>query len=119
MKKAIAGHGLARKEQVQEMVRRLLKLPAAPGKDAADALGIAICHAHAGSSFAAMAKAGALTSARRTRSSRAGGLTRLLSARARAHRSPNGPRLLRHFCYMTTQFSPLVGSTSFKPEQSP
>ena len=27
MKKAIAGHGLARKEQVQEMVRRLLKLP--------------------------------------------------------------------------------------------
>ena len=50
MKKAIVGHGLARKEQVQEMVRRLLKLPSAPGKDAADALGIAICHAHAGAS---------------------------------------------------------------------
>jgi crossover junction endodeoxyribonuclease RuvC len=61
MKKAIVGHGLARKEQVQEMVVRLLKLPAAPGKDAADALGIAICHAHAGTSFAALAKAGALT----------------------------------------------------------
>jgi hypothetical protein len=36
------------------MVRRLLQLPALPGKDAADALGIAISHAHVGSSFAAM-----------------------------------------------------------------
>ncbi|AKJ27883.1 crossover junction endodeoxyribonuclease RuvC [Caldimonas brevitalea] len=58
MKKAITGHGLARKEQIQEMVARLLKLPAVPSKDAADALGIAICHAHAGRSFDAIAKAG-------------------------------------------------------------
>jgi len=57
MKKAIVGHGQARKEQVQEMVMRLLKLPGLPGKDAADALGLAICHAHAGASFTAMAKA--------------------------------------------------------------
>lgn len=56
MKKAIVGHGQARKDQVQEMVKRLLKLPGLPGKDAADALGLAICHAHAASSFAAMAK---------------------------------------------------------------
>lgn len=56
MKKAIVGHGQARKEQVQEMVMRLLKLPGLPGKDAADALGLAICHAHAASSFAAMAQ---------------------------------------------------------------
>ena len=28
------------------MVARLLKLPGLPGTDAADALGIAICHAH-------------------------------------------------------------------------
>ncbi|HJV63100.1 MAG TPA: crossover junction endodeoxyribonuclease RuvC [Albitalea sp.] len=56
MKKAIVGHGQARKEQVQEMVMRLLKLPGLPGKDAADALGLAICHAHAGASFAAMAR---------------------------------------------------------------
>lgn len=56
MKKAIVGHGQARKEQVQEMVMRLLKLPGLPGKDASDALGIAICHAHAGASFAALAK---------------------------------------------------------------
>ncbi|HEY1391945.1 MAG TPA: crossover junction endodeoxyribonuclease RuvC, partial [Methylibium sp.] len=57
MKKAVAGHGLARKEQIQEMVARLLRLPGAPGKDAADALGIAICHAHAGRSMAALAQA--------------------------------------------------------------
>ena len=55
MKKAIVGHGLATKAQVQEMVKRLLKLPTLPGKDAADALGIAISHAHAGSSLAAAA----------------------------------------------------------------
>ena len=55
MKKAIVGLGLANKAQVQEMVKRLLKLPTLPGKDAADALGIAISHAHAGSSLAAAA----------------------------------------------------------------
>jgi crossover junction endodeoxyribonuclease RuvC len=60
MKKAVVGHGHANKEQVQEMVRRLLKLPAVPGKDAADALGLAISHAHAGASFAALAQASPL-----------------------------------------------------------
>jgi len=60
MKKAIVGHGLANKEQVQEMVRRLLALSALPGKDAADALGLAISHAHAGASFAALAQAAPL-----------------------------------------------------------
>jgi crossover junction endodeoxyribonuclease RuvC len=61
MKKAIVGHGHARKEQVQEMVMRLLALPGLPGKDAADALGLAICHAHAGASFAAIARGNAPT----------------------------------------------------------
>ena len=56
MKKAVVGHGLANKTQVQEMVRRLLALPALPGKDAADALGLAISHAHAGASFAAIGR---------------------------------------------------------------
>ncbi|MEO5697025.1 MAG: crossover junction endodeoxyribonuclease RuvC, partial [Burkholderiaceae bacterium] len=56
MKKAIVGHGQARKEQVQEMVMRLLALPGLPGKDAADALGLAICHAHAGASLEALAR---------------------------------------------------------------
>jgi crossover junction endodeoxyribonuclease RuvC len=48
MKKAVAGHGKAQKAQVQAMVQRLLKLDGLPGTDAADALGVAICHAHAG-----------------------------------------------------------------------
>ena len=60
MKKAVVGHGLANKAQVQEMVKRLLKLPGLPGKDAADALGLAISHAHAGASFAALAQASPL-----------------------------------------------------------
>jgi crossover junction endodeoxyribonuclease RuvC len=54
MKKAVVGHGQAKKEQVQAMVMRLLDLPGLPGKDAADALGLAICQAHAGSHFAAI-----------------------------------------------------------------
>ncbi|MEG0538291.1 MAG: crossover junction endodeoxyribonuclease RuvC [Comamonas sp.] len=48
MKKAITGHGRAAKSQIQEMVKRLLQLPGLPGTDAADALGLAITHAHAG-----------------------------------------------------------------------
>jgi crossover junction endodeoxyribonuclease RuvC len=46
IKQAVVGHGKAAKEQVQEMVRRLLALSAAPSADAADALACAICHAH-------------------------------------------------------------------------
>ena len=61
MKQAVAGHGRAGKSQVQEMVRRLLSLPAAPSQDAADALGLAITHAHAGESMARLAKAAQLT----------------------------------------------------------
>jgi crossover junction endodeoxyribonuclease RuvC len=48
MKQAVAGYGKAAKEQVQSMVQRLLALPCAPRADAADALGLAITHAHAG-----------------------------------------------------------------------
>jgi crossover junction endodeoxyribonuclease RuvC len=57
MKRAVAGHGKAAKPQVQEMVKRLLKLPGLPGKDAADALGLAITHAHVGASRARLAEA--------------------------------------------------------------
>jgi crossover junction endodeoxyribonuclease RuvC len=57
MKRAIAGHGKAGKPQVQEMVKRLLNLPGLPGKDAADALGLAITHAHAGASMSRIAQA--------------------------------------------------------------
>ena len=46
VKQAIVGTGRAAKPQVQEMVRRLLRLTRAPGADASDALGVAICAAH-------------------------------------------------------------------------
>jgi crossover junction endodeoxyribonuclease RuvC len=55
VKQAVVGHGHARKEQVQEMVRRLLKLPAHPSRDAADALACAICHAHGGQGLGGLA----------------------------------------------------------------
>ena len=57
MKQAVAGHGKAAKAQVQEMVKRLLRLPGLPGKDAADALGLAITHAHAGAAMDRLARA--------------------------------------------------------------
>ncbi|TNC75373.1 crossover junction endodeoxyribonuclease RuvC [Janthinobacterium lividum] len=57
VKQAVTGHGKAAKEQVQEMVARLLSLPGLPGTDAADALGVAICHAN---SIDALAMLGAL-----------------------------------------------------------
>ena len=46
VKQAVVGHGHAAKEQVQEMVKRLLALQGSPAADAADALACAICHAH-------------------------------------------------------------------------
>jgi crossover junction endodeoxyribonuclease RuvC len=46
MKQSVVGYGRAAKSQVQEMVKRLLSLPSLPGPDAADALGMAITHAH-------------------------------------------------------------------------
>ena len=47
IKQTVAGYGNAEKHQVQEMVRVLLSLKAAPEpNDAADALAVAICHFH-------------------------------------------------------------------------
>ncbi|HEX4842452.1 MAG TPA: crossover junction endodeoxyribonuclease RuvC [Limnobacter sp.] len=72
IKQAIAGHGKANKAQVQEMVKRLLKLPATPTADAADALAAALTHAQSNKMISAMANgnmpAGALRS--RTRKGR-------------------------------------------------
>jgi len=73
MKKGVAGHGQARKEQIQQMVARLLALPGLPGKDAADALGLAITHAHAGTTMAALAAG--TTLARRQHAQYRGGRT--------------------------------------------
>lgn len=47
VKQAVVGYGRAEKEQVQEMVKRLLNVKEVPRPDhAADALGLAICHLH-------------------------------------------------------------------------
>lgn len=47
IKSSVVGYGLAKKEQVQFMVARLLGLDTRPEPaDAADALAIAICHIH-------------------------------------------------------------------------
>ncbi len=46
VKQTVVGIGSAEKSEVQHMVRTLLKLPANPQADAADALAIAITHCH-------------------------------------------------------------------------
>jgi crossover junction endodeoxyribonuclease RuvC len=58
VKQAVVGNGHARKEQVQDMVRRLLRLTGTPSADAADALACAICHAHGGQGLGGLATAG-------------------------------------------------------------
>lgn len=58
VKQAVVGQGKATKEQVQNMVVRLLSLPGAPSADAADALACAICHAHGGQGLGALSTAG-------------------------------------------------------------
>lgn len=59
IKQSVVGTGAADKEQVQHMVRTLLKLPAAPQADAADALAAAICHAHTSQSLSNLPQASA------------------------------------------------------------
>jgi crossover junction endodeoxyribonuclease RuvC len=46
IKQSVVGYGAAKKEQVQEMVCKLLNLTGTPQADAADALAVAICHAN-------------------------------------------------------------------------
>jgi crossover junction endodeoxyribonuclease RuvC len=58
IKQAVVGNGHANKEQVQEMVARLLKLSGRPSPDAADALACAIAHAHGGLGMGALATKG-------------------------------------------------------------
>jgi crossover junction endodeoxyribonuclease RuvC len=58
VKQAVVGNGHANKEQVQEMVKRLLRLDGTPSPDAADALACAICHAHGGQGMGSLATAG-------------------------------------------------------------
>jgi crossover junction endodeoxyribonuclease RuvC len=73
VKSSVVGYGLAKKEQVQFMVARLLELEHEPEPaDAADALAIAICHIHtaqtlAQQSVAAPVVAGSVIPAMRAR----------------------------------------------------
>lgn len=46
VKQALVGTGVADKSQMQQMIKTLLKLSALPKEDAADALSVAVCHAH-------------------------------------------------------------------------
>ncbi len=66
VKQTVVGYGAAEKHQVGEMVRVLLNLPAAPTPhDAADAVAIAICHAHHHSLASKIAASTSRTSAQR------------------------------------------------------
>jgi crossover junction endodeoxyribonuclease RuvC len=56
VKKSIVGSGHADKDQVQMMVRRLLPGALATQADAADALAVAICHAHHAASARALTR---------------------------------------------------------------
>ncbi len=58
IKQAVVGNGHAKKDQVQEMVMRLLNLAGSPSSDAADALACAICHAHGGMGLGKIATTG-------------------------------------------------------------
>lgn len=52
VKQSVVGYGLAEKAQVMEMTRQLLGLKAVPKPDdTADALALAICHAHCSGSL--------------------------------------------------------------------
>jgi crossover junction endodeoxyribonuclease RuvC len=78
IKMAVTGYGAASKVQVREMVRRLVGAPDRLTLDAADALAVALCHAHRRTSPLAVAQ-------------RAGAAQRTL----RAQRSGRGQRTLR------------------------
>lgn len=65
IKQAVVGIGSADKLQVQHMVCSMLKLEGKPQADAADALAVAICHAHTNRTLVAMA--GQVSGARRGR----------------------------------------------------
>jgi crossover junction endodeoxyribonuclease RuvC len=58
VKSSVVGYGRAEKQQVQRMVKELLQLAAVPeSEDAADALALAICHAHRSHAAARLATA--------------------------------------------------------------
>ena len=67
IKQSVVGTGAADKSQVQHMVKAILKLPGTPQEDAADALAVALCHAHSHDSLAKMSGLASKTVHRRLR----------------------------------------------------
>ena len=65
IKQSVVGKGSADKTQVQHMVTHLLKLNKIPQADAADALGVALCHLHTEQSLIKMAGSATKTVRRR------------------------------------------------------
>jgi crossover junction endodeoxyribonuclease RuvC len=66
VKQSVVGYGAAKKEQVQHMVKKLLNISENLQADAADALAIALCHAHTRFS---LAKIGVIPQHKKKRSS--------------------------------------------------
>jgi crossover junction endodeoxyribonuclease RuvC len=67
IKQSVVGTGAADKEQVQHMVKSILKLPGTPQADAADALAVALCHGHSYDSLAKLSGQATKTVRRRLR----------------------------------------------------
>ena len=59
VKQAVTGYGAAEKGQIRHMVKRLLNVSGSLNEDAADALAVALCHAHSRGSRTLRAAAGA------------------------------------------------------------
>ncbi len=67
IKQSVVGTGAADKTQVQHMVKSILKLAATPQADAADALAVALCHAHSYDSLIKLSGQASKTVRRRLR----------------------------------------------------
>jgi len=61
IKSAVVGYGHAEKCQVQQMIQLLLGLKTVPSEDAADALAVALCHAHRAQTLRKLSSAGSRT----------------------------------------------------------
>jgi crossover junction endodeoxyribonuclease RuvC len=64
IKSSVVGYGRAEKMQVQAMVKLLLRLDSTPPEDAADALAVALCHAHHSRTLTKLARSVSGTPAR-------------------------------------------------------
>jgi len=68
IKSSVVGYGRAEKSQVQQMVALLLRLHERPPEDAADALAVALCHAHHSHTLEKISRSSARAPARPSRS---------------------------------------------------